>query len=251
MTQCIAMSFVIGRSSRKMLVEGLLNALPEDKMTGSVVLLPGNEPEKRKEYDNAWGNEIAKKYSISLFAEKASYKNGFSNEGTILYTPDSRPSNLTGPQLLSESKDIKEDYSKLTSLMNANSRSVRVGRRKFTIILCGENNLVKIQGKPFTADWRYPEFGMKKPGGILFNPIHYRMGNGGKLEARFRYLSSQDGGGYSHAIALANSYHGARGGWPKNGFALFSNGKRENVPLAATFGEFNGKPRAKAFVFDL
>lgn len=251
MARCIALSLFIDRGTREDLVEGLLGEFPESETAGSLVFLPGNVPERRREYDNAWANRIAKKFNVHLFAEKGEYRGGLVNKGTMLFSPDSRPVNVTGGQLLFTSASEREDYARLVAMINDGSRSVEAAGRKITLLLCGENNLVEIRGrKPFSAGWRYPELGVKKPGGILFNPIHSRMGNGGKLEERFRFLTSPGGGGYKHAVALANSYHGVSG-WPKDGFALFTNGDRVDVPAAAEIGERDGRSKGIAFAFTL
>lgn len=255
MTQCIALSFFIGSHSRECLVEGLLNELMKngEDIAGRLVFLPGNFPkgqQKRQVSDHEWANGIAKKYGIYLFAEKGDYRNALLSKGFFLFSPDARPVNVTGEQLVFDSDCARENYGELANRINDGSRSITVAGRKITIAICGENGIVT--AKKENPQWRFPECTLKKPGGILFNPIHTQLGRGFLYERRFKFLTKA--GGYQHAIALANSYQGTASGkaWPKNGgLALFNNGKQIVPPIPTEFGEHCGIPQNFAFTFTL
>jgi hypothetical protein len=189
---------------------------------------------------------------------------GYRNLGTMLFPPDSRPINITGGQLFSES--IREQYKRsdpgrekyfaLIEMLNSGARSVTVAGRKVTVLLCGENNLVEVKEakhgtSPYAPQWRFPGMASRRLGGILFNPIHTRMGNGGKLAERFSFLTSPDGGGFKYAIALANCLSDVTGRWPKGGFALYSEGCEVAVPVATEISNRNGSSSCIAYGFHL
>lgn len=186
----------------------------------NLVILPGNVAnEFRIKKDEKWASDFADKNNVNIIYEKMLTKKGEGN----YYTLHSKSGNKnTGKQKFATSSQVNADsdlYKSLVKEINKGDRTINVGNVEFGVLICGENNVLKnLQGDGNKVKWRYESPKINWGAKVILNPSHNTMGNWGKLNKRFEFLSKK----YGYVIYLTNSSNQSFG---KSSLRIYQNGK--------------------------
>jgi hypothetical protein len=110
-----------------------------------------------------------------------------------LFMPDGSVLPTTFSQLFSTSRQATPVLvQQLLSQFSNGNRLVEIDGRRLGLLICGENNVIanrqSSDNEPYV---RHVTGFWSRPYDILLNPAHTVMGNWGKLEKRFSFLSQQ------------------------------------------------------------
>lgn len=221
---CVSFSIKDMKIDRENIIDGFLkDSACEDV---DVVILPGNfvgagkkSTGKKNSADHLWAYKLSNKYNAHIIAEKSgnSIRNTFGHffNGECKYTT---PQNFVNSSCVKQKPGL---CLKLLEDINEGKRTFNIKGKRFGILICGENNLLRNrQFKGNAVNWR-----CGKPSktwcDILINPSHTSMGNWGKLNKRFEFLS----GIYNHFIYLTNCHYN---GFGTSSFRYYRDGNLVN-----------------------
>jgi hypothetical protein len=183
-----------------------------------LLVFPGNAKYKNvSSNDNSWVKPFGLSIGANIIAEKGSAING--NNRICLYGKDINE--VTSKQIFSESSEIVSNPNlgkKLINEINQGERTFNLECHKIGILICGENNILRnYQSKANLVSWRNgePNNGWAD---IIINPSHNTMGNWGKLNKRFEFISKK----YGWLIYLTNN--SSKHSW-KTSIKIFKKGK--------------------------
>lgn len=205
-----------GKDNRK---KAIIEAARKASGDGSsLLILPGwsilEINSKLEELD-----EISKKYKIRILGEVAKTKRK-EKVAFFLFRPDKNP---LGPyiQIFSTSNEADDSVNLIKILLSnlrTGNRCFTINNKKFCLLICGENNVIK----NIQADHNRPKvrhnFSFPQNYDIIINPSHTTMGNWGKLHQRFSFLS----GGNKYLIYTTNNTVSIS--W-KTAICIYFNGK--------------------------
>jgi hypothetical protein len=136
------------------------------------------------------GREKANGCVLQQFADKTGVSILAETTHTFWFRPNQGP---VGPfvQRFRRSKDAtKAKVQEVAQGLVTGKRIIRVGRVSISVLLCGENNVLRnIQKKDNEPQPRHPDVGWPLGYDVLVNPAHTSMGQWNKLHKRFAYFS--------------------------------------------------------------
>jgi len=203
--------------NRKILAYDIFKRTKETKI--DLVIFPGNFLKIPKSIkDEEWISDFAEKNNIHVFYEKFVTENGKNNYYELYSKFGSKN---TCRQLFVDSSEVETNSELCESLIQKidnGDRTINVGGVNFGIIICGENNVLKnLQLEDNRVIWR-----CMSPNNwnaeVILNPSHNTMGNWGKLQKRFEFLSNK----YGYVIYLTNS---SCQGFGKSSLKIYNKGR--------------------------